>query len=112
MPWINDGKKKRNNVRYNIPTNNSNNGKSMYDIHWNRLRNSYIHEHPLCELCLLNGRSVPAEEVHHKRPFSTGKTEEERFSLLLDRNNLMALCRSCHHKIHNDMRRKSSVFGT
>lgn len=103
MPWINEPKRKR--EKYNITTSTRVNGKSMYNsIHWQKLRNMYIHEHPLCERCLANGRSVAAEEVHHKKPFSTGATIDERWSLLLDVNNLMSLCKDCHHAIHNDIR--------
>jgi len=49
-------------------------------------------EHPLCEKCLKEGRYVKTEEVHHKLPLSQGGTHEW--------SNLIALCRSCHAKIH------------
>jgi len=67
---------------------------------WKRLREWYIVNHPLCEDCLFEGRSVPAEEVHHKVPFSTGKTEEERIALLTSYDNVVSLCRKCHMKRH------------
>ena len=35
---------------------------------------------------------VEAEEVHHKKKLSDGGTH--------DRDNLIALCKSCHSKIH------------
>lgn len=76
-------------------------------IHWKKLRNIYIKTHPLCASCAAEGRSVPAEEVHHRTPFLTGNTEEERWRLLLDPDNLMSLCIKCHHKIHMYMNRKS-----
>lgn len=106
MPWINEPKKKRKRECFNLTTSTSIGGNSMYHTpQWTRLRDMYIHEHPLCERCLANGRSIAAEEVHHKKPFSTGATIDERWSLLLDVNNLMALCKDCHHTIHNNMRR-------
>ncbi len=67
---------------------------------WKLLRNSYIRLHPLCERCLESGITTAAEEVHHKIPFMTGMTEEQRIGLLLDPNNLMSVCRDCHLKIH------------
>lgn len=68
---------------------------------WHTLRNAYYQSHPLCEMCLQNGISKQAEHVHHIREFLRGRTEEERWSLLLNPNNLMSLCVECHHKIHN-----------
>ena len=52
----------------------------------------YVASHPLCELCLKNGRYVVAEEVHHKKPLAEGGTH--------DWNNLIALCKACHARIH------------
>ena len=71
------------------------------DKRWKKLRDWYKLNHPICEICAINGRSVPAEEVHHRIAFSTGNTEEERMSLLLNPDNLQCLCRQCHMKIHN-----------
>ena len=67
---------------------------------WKTLRNSYIRSHPLCERCLENGITKPAEHIHHVTPFLRGLTDESRWTLLLDQDNLMALCRDCHSKVH------------
>lgn len=71
---------------------------------WKTLRNGYIRNNPLCYMCAINGRSTAAEEVHHKTPFMTGKTEEERWNLLLDPDNLISLCKDCHREIHRQMK--------
>ena len=63
-----------------------------YDRAWKRIRDRYIHAHPLCEDCLERQRYVPAAEVHHVIPLSQGG--------LSDVSNLRALCRSCHQKRH------------
>lgn len=55
-------------------------------------RDKYAAEHPFCELCFERGLAVPVEEIHHKLPLSEGGTH--------DRSNLIALCKSCHSKIH------------
>lgn len=68
--------------------------------HWKNLRNWYWRHHPLCEDCMLAGRTTPGEEVHHLVPISTGKTLEEKYALLLDEDNLRTLCKECHLKIH------------
>ena len=67
---------------------------------WKKLRDWYMSLHPICADCMIEGRSVPATELHHKIPFSTGNTEEERMELLLSPDNLVALCSECHDKRH------------
>ena len=66
--------------------------KKRYGRQWERIRRRYIAAHPLCEECQRHGRYVKAEHVHHVRPLSEGGTHDE--------DNLMALCRKCHSKIH------------
>lgn len=59
---------------------------------WKRIRDAYVQQHPVCELCQQDGRLVPTEEVHHKTPLAEGGTHA--------RENLIALCKPCHAKIH------------
>ena len=66
--------------------------KKRYGRAWKRIRDKYVMEHPFCELCFERGVIVPVEEVHHKKPLSEGGTH--------DRSNLIALCKSCHSRIH------------
>ena len=66
-----------------------------YGRAWKRIRDRYASEHPLCEICLKKGHLTPVEEVHHIIPVSKGGTHA--------RGNLMALCQSCHTKIHHDL---------
>ena len=66
-----------------------------YGRAWKRIRDRHISQHPLCEECEKQGRLVPAEEVHHKKPISQGGTHA--------RDNLMSLCHSCHTKIHHEI---------
>lgn len=101
MPWINNPKRKRKDKYFNNATNNSHNGKSIYDnVVWKKLRAKYRSMHPLCELCLLEDRSVAATEVHHKKIISTGTSVDERWNLLTDEDNLICLCTDCHAKLH------------
>lgn len=51
-----------------------------------KVRFEYLNDNPFCKVC---GNS--ATECHHIR----GKISE----LLHDKNNLLAVCRSCHHQI-------------
>lgn len=71
---------------------------------WKSLRLNYYRLHPLCELCLEEGKTTPTEHIHHIIPFLTGITEEQRWSLLLSPDNLCALCLSHHKKIHSGNR--------
>lgn len=63
---------------------------------WKTLRREYISEHSVCECCKIN----VAESVHHVIPFSTGETKEEIQQLAYDKDNLKALCKSCHFMFH------------
>ena len=67
---------------------------------WKRLRDTYLSTHPLCECCLEHERVTPATDVHHIRPWNRGKTEEEKWNLLLDEKNLMSVCQDCHYALH------------
>jgi len=101
LPTIN-----KNKIRYKeIPYKHDNTQKYYNTKQWRNLRNYYIRRNPLCELCLSKGIVKPANEVHHLQPFSTGKTEDERYSLLTDEHNLMSLCYECHDEIHRQLRK-------
>lgn len=69
-----------------------------YDAHkrygraWQKVRDSYVREHPFCELCFKNRVLVSVEQVHHIKPIAEGGTHA--------RENLISLCKSCHSKIH------------
>ena len=68
---------------------------------WKKLRLGYLISHPLCEKCLEQNKVTPATDVHHiNSPFDDGLTEEERIGRLMDVNNLMALCKECHGRLH------------
>ena len=62
-----------------------------YGRAWKRIRDRYVEDHPLCEMCKKAGKLTPTEEVHHILPLSRGGTHA--------RSNLMALCKSCHSEI-------------
>lgn len=66
---------------------------------WRKLRENYMHNHPLCEECLKEGRVTAAEDIHHKNSPFKGKTIN--YALLLDEKNLEAVCKPCHQRIHN-----------
>lgn len=63
-----------------------------YGSKWKKIRDKYVREHPLCEMCLEEGKATIMDEVHHKISVSEGGSHNE--------SNLMSLCKSCHEKIH------------
>ena len=101
MPTLNLQKKtkKETNQRNENTASREMRRKAYNNTEWRKLRDTYIKEHPLCEDCLDKGKVVPAEDIHHIRsPFQNGECNK---ALLLDYNNLMALCKQCHNKRHN-----------
>lgn len=66
-----------------------------YGYRWRKLRTRFLNSHPLCEQCKAQGRYTLATEVHHIKPLADGGTNDER--------NFMALCKSCHARIHTQI---------
>ena len=69
---------------------------------WRELRRSYLDGHPLCAMCLKEGRYTTATIVDHIVPIRQGGAR-------LDINNLQSLCLSCHTIKSNE--EGSSGFG-
>ena len=65
--------------------------KKRYGRSWKRVRDRFLAQHPLCEVCQKEGRLTSAEEVHHIVPLSKGGTNATE--------NLMSLCKSCHSAV-------------
>lgn len=109
MPFIQKFPKRTNN-RNSRKRNKSDKEKLRIKLYnksaWKKLRSGYLISHPLCEMCLDEDRITPATDVHHvNSPFDEGLTDVERIARLLDVNNLKALCKECHGKLHLDQQR-------
>ena len=75
---------------------------------WKKLRESYLMYNPTCEMCKQENRITSATDVHHiNSPFDDGLTDSERLGRLLDSTNLMALCQSCHGRLHFNQQQKN-----
>ena len=60
---------------------------------WNKTRNAYRKEQPLCERCLRYGKTTPSQMVHHKVKLTELlRTNGNPYSF----KNLEALCNNCH----------------
>lgn len=103
MPTINRLKKKER------TSDKSNLRKKLYsDRLYQKVRKLYFMEHPLCEECLKNGKTVQARDVHHKQsPFNDNLSMVERYSLLRNPSNFISLCRDCHQKVHGNIKKKN-----
>lgn len=103
MPTINRGKKVNNYVKHDKAKDIY---KYVYNTtRWKKLREAYLMQHPLCEMCEKDGKVNEATEVHHITPISNANTELEMKELGYNPNNLMSLCEDCHHKLHNEMKK-------
>lgn len=79
--------------------------KAYQNKKWRKLRETYMHQHPLCEECLKVGKVTAAVDVHHvKSPFHNPEGQIN-WDLLLDENNLKSLCKDCHGKLHSGRER-------
>lgn len=58
---------------------------------WIRLRLAFLAENPLCHDCKVEGRIVPAVDVHHI------KERKDFPELAYEWSNLQALCKRCHN---------------
>lgn len=67
---------------------------------WRLLRNDYFMSKPLCECCMDHGVVKEAVDVHHKRIWAKEITDDMKWKVLLDRNNLMSVCSRCHSGFH------------
>jgi len=68
---------------------------------WKKCREAYKQSvNGLCERCLVNGKYVPGDEVHHKIYLTPENINNPDVTLNWD--NLILLCASCHSKEHND----------
>lgn len=72
-------------------------------VAWRRFRSWYLRNHPLCELCRLEGRTTPAMMVDHITELVDGGAP-------LEEENAMSLCWKCHGLKTSDAKnhRKSS----
>lgn len=65
-----------------------------YDNTWRKARLAFLRRHPLCEICQEHGMVTPAKHVHHRDKV------KHRPDLRLNSRNFMALCASCHGRLH------------
>lgn len=78
--------------------------KLIHKNKWLKLRKAKLSSNPICERC----KEKPATEVHHIKPVEDG-IGAERYRLMYDPHNLMALCHDCHILTHTEMGRSGKA---
>ena len=69
----------------------SNNAEFYQSKQWRALRNWYIKQNPLCEVCKRKGKTKGGDCIDHIKPISLGGSK-------VSESNLQTLCNSCHAK--------------
>ncbi|MDP9666317.1 UNVERIFIED_ORG: 5-methylcytosine-specific restriction endonuclease McrA [Pseudomonas cremoricolorata] len=64
-----------------------------YDYRWQKARERYLEEHPLCVYCEKNGRTTAARIVDHVVPHRGDMV------LFWDQANWQSLCKPCHDSV-------------
>ena len=64
--------------------------KRGYGHRWRKARATYLHRHPLCVICEVDGRVEASTTVDHRTP------HRGDMRLFWDRENWQALCKPCH----------------
>lgn len=93
---------------------NGKQGARYYNLRaWKDTKRSQKVMHPYCVECAKKGIRTPTTQIHHIKPFLEGTNHVERMLLLLNPNNLMALCDACHVEAHRLLnKRYESKQGT
>lgn len=64
-----------------------------YDYKWQKAREQYLRDNPLCVYCDRNGLTVAANVVDHKIPHRGDQ------QLFWDQDNWQSLCKPCHDSV-------------
>lgn len=81
-------------------------GKDVYNSSkWQKVRKAYLASvNYICEIC-----GKPAEIVHHKIHLTAENVRNPKISY--NQDNLMALCRDCHNREHqNNFQKAGAIF--
>jgi 5-methylcytosine-specific restriction enzyme A len=64
-----------------------------YTRRWEKAREAFLRENPLCALCQAIGRTTPATIVDHRTPHRGDP------KLFWEQSNWQSLCKSCHDSV-------------
>lgn len=76
-----------------------------YGYLWQKYRERFLQEHPLCEICNASGKVTAASVVDHIKPHKGDR------KLFWDTDNHQALCKHCHDSIKQRLEKSGTVAG-
>lgn len=77
-----------------------------YDSKWQKARKAYLAKHPLCVMCLGQGRTTAATVVDHIVPH---KGDNKLFWDF--KNNVQSLCKPCHDRHKQRIEKTGRIEG-
>lgn len=90
---------------YSMNETRETSAKRGYGSRWQRYRERFLANHPLCVMHLSQGKSVPASVVDH---IAAHKGDHKKF---WDPKNHQALCKQCHDSHKQRLERSGHVVG-
>lgn len=100
MAWIQKKSRPRISMR-DSDTRRRERNKVYGSMQWRRLSVLKKMSDPLCEVCLMLGKTEAGTDVHHLQSFTKTDDAGERYDRAYDYDNLMTLCDRCHTAIHH-----------
>lgn len=76
-----------------------------YDRRWQKVRDAWLRDHPLCVYCERFGKLSAATVVDHIIP------HRGDYKLFTDADNLQSLCKHCHDSHKQRLEKSGKVLG-
>lgn len=76
-----------------------------YGSRWQKARAGFLRSHPLCVMCLREGKTTAAQVVDHIKPHRGNQ------ALFWSRDNWQPLCKQCHDSVKQRQERGQVAFG-
>lgn len=103
IPKLKDFRQKYFRSKAKVPKrDNLNNKEQKYltNRRYREFRTQCLSKHPICELSLIENQIAPAEHTHHLIKYFTQPSEDLRYMLLLDPDNIICVTQHLHQAIH------------
>lgn len=76
-----------------------------YDSRWQKARAFFLADHPLCVMCLEQGKLTESKIVDHIKPHKMDMV------LFWDKDNWQALCKHCHDSHKKRLETSGNTIG-
>ena len=86
-----------------MPFNRTEEDRKFYNsVQWKNLRKSLMSKKSCDEIMEIENRILMPEELHHVLPYMRGCGDDERWLLLTDEENIVAVTKKTHILIHQN----------